>query len=494
MIKNMRFLAGALAVVAGSGTVIGTSTQVVEANTLNALKDVDAKLTGLTSSVKKNYLGLKNISKWQRDLATIKGQISKLPKGQAKDKLTSRAAMVETLLGAATGISALEDSLAKNANIIKNVKGWEVAIENSKKLLGKIDHKEFKKEHAALLERLAKANEKVSGIKAKYFAKVGEIKSTYNKAVELSKTQKDRALAMLKFCLEEANKLNSHPVKDELILKINKAIEEVNKIPSVDPFIKDDKGNVTVKDEVKSVDITEASIGNKNIKKLTIPYGTAARISGINVETVVIKGKTSTAPADQKPGGLYVSTANLATIIASQEANLVIGEKTRVETAVLIGGGNLMIMQTGGIFNLEMHRGAKINQEGFIGNLVSAINGSDKVVVKQGAGAMILKAIYAKGYDSIEGVTGKVEGAKVVLPAEQYKQFTVVTTSYSAAGASFHVKPVAGLTVSEVMVNGVVIQKDPQRGSYKMPALTGQQTEYVIGVKTTPEAGAVRTN
>ncbi|MEG2973531.1 MAG: hypothetical protein RR898_08670 [Clostridium sp.] len=494
MSKDMRFLVGALAIVAGSSTIMGTTIQVVEAKAPNALKDVNTKLTGLTSSIKKNYLGLKNIVKWKKDLNIIKGQINKLPKGQAKDKMIARAAKVETLLASVSGVSSIEYSLSKNANIIKNVKGWEVAIENSKKSLAKVDHKEFKKEHATLLERLAKVNAKVSDIKTKYFAKVGEINSTYNKAIELSKTQKDRALAMLKFCLEEANKLNSHPVKDGLIAKINKAIEEVNKIPSVDPFIKDDKGNITVKDGVASVDITEASIGAKNIKKLTLPYAAAARISGINVETVVIKGKLATGPADEKAGGLYVSTANVTTIISTEAVNLVIGEKTRVETAVLIGGGNLMIMPTGGIFNLEMHRATKINQEGFIGNLVSTITSTEKVVVKQGAGAMILKAIYAKGYDNIEGVTNKVEGAKVVLPAEQYKNFTVVTTSYSAAGASFHVKPVAGLTVSEVRVNGVVMEKDPQRGSYKMPALTGQQTEYVIEVKTTPEVGVVRTN
>ncbi|MEG2892147.1 MAG: hypothetical protein RR840_02185 [Clostridium sp.] len=490
MNKDKRILGAALAVVTGASVVMPLTTQVVEAKAPNTVKDIEGRLNSLISSVKKNYLSLKNIDKWQKDIKVIKDLVNKMPKGSIKDKFLQRISKVESVLIAGGNISKLEDSMKKNANIIKNVKGWEAHVESIKKDLAKVDHKEFHSQYEAILKRVATANTAIKGIKDTYQAKVGEIQSTYNKAMELSKTQKDRALAMLKFCIEEANKLNSHPLKDELIAKINKAIEEINKIPSVDPFIKDDKGNVTVKDEIASVDITPQSLGTDKVNKLVLPYGTSARISGVNVETVVIKSKALNGPADQKPGGLYVTAANVTTIISSASSNIVVGDKTRVETAVLIEGGNLMIMKGGGIFNLEMLKGTNLSLDGFVGNLVSSIKSAEKVVVKQGPTAMILKAIYANGYDSIEGVTNKVAGTKVVLPQGQYKQFTVATTTTSAEGASFHVKPVAGFNVTEVKINGVTLQKDPQRGSYKMPALVEGQTQYTIEVIVTPTTAA----
>ncbi|MEG1415625.1 MAG: hypothetical protein RSC49_03375 [Clostridium sp.] len=225
---SKKALGAAMAGVMAVGAVAGAAgaVQEVRAGVAEDVKLIHAKIEHFRTSLKKNYLGLKNVAQWQAYEKELKVLIGKLPAGSTQDKYKARLDVCVSLLNAAAKVNHVEKSLTTNFNGIKNAEVWSVYLKDGNDLLGKVD-KEFEGRKAELVERLAKAKTTVDGIIKKHEDALAEATKLYDAAV------KSNTLTDAQKALDAAKKLGTHTSSAELVAKCEALIAKLNEKLSV---------------------------------------------------------------------------------------------------------------------------------------------------------------------------------------------------------------------------------------------------------------------
>lgn len=159
MIKKSKKLIGSCLIalmtvlsVGGSVTLTSNVTPVkagVKEDNLAAHK----KIEHLRSSLKRNYLGLKNVGTWQQYVKEARSLTKKLPNGSTKNKYTERINSAESLVNAAAKVNNLELSMQKNYPSVKNAETWAIYAIQAAEDLSKVTT-EYEDQVDKLLERL----------------------------------------------------------------------------------------------------------------------------------------------------------------------------------------------------------------------------------------------------------------------------------------------------------------------------------------------------
>ncbi|MEG2892679.1 MAG: PEGA domain-containing protein [Clostridium sp.] len=229
-------LAGVMAISTVSATVEAVEdVKVAEASVNKLVNDVHAKIEHITYSLKKNYLGLKNVGQWQSYIKEAKELNAKLPKGSSRDKYAARIDRADALINAAARVNKVEQSMEVNANVIKNVPQWHKYIELAKEDLTKVDLGVFKSQYNELLERVADRSEAMEVIKTEYTNSYKKVDTLVQEAKKLLGTDKEAAKKKLEEAKKLAEKLQSHSSKDELIGKIDEMITSIPSVPTPPP-------------------------------------------------------------------------------------------------------------------------------------------------------------------------------------------------------------------------------------------------------------------
>ncbi|MEG0480898.1 MAG: hypothetical protein RR539_07860 [Clostridium sp.] len=220
---SKKALGAAMAGVMAVGAVAGAAgaVQEVKAGVAEDVKLIHAKIEHFRTSLKKNYLGLKNVGQWQAYEKEIKALIAKLPAGSSQDKYQARLDVCVSLLNAAAKVNHVEKSLVDNFNGIKNAETWSVYLKDGQDLLGKVD-KEFEGRKAELVERLAKAKTTVDGIIKKHEADLAAATKLFEEAKKSMKAE-DAEKA-----LKAAEALGTHASSDKLKNEIKAYVALLN--------------------------------------------------------------------------------------------------------------------------------------------------------------------------------------------------------------------------------------------------------------------------
>ena len=186
---------------------------------------IQNKLGHLETSVKRNYLGIKNLDTWNGYLNDAKRKNSGLPQNSTKDNLDQRIYSDESLLYAVEYINYVEISMEKNAKAMRNADVWQQRLELAKVHLKYVDLKVFKEQYNALYQRLNSKLVEVVKIKNDYMKEYNKANGLYEEAFKLSKSDKDLAINKANESKELANKLSSYYLKDRLINNIDNLIK-----------------------------------------------------------------------------------------------------------------------------------------------------------------------------------------------------------------------------------------------------------------------------
>ena len=189
---------------------------------------VQNKLSHLENSMKRNYLGIKNLDTWNSYLNEAKRKNNGLPQNSTKNTLDQRIYSDESLLSAVEYINYVERSMEKNAKAMRNSDIWEQRLELAKVHLKYVDLKVFKDQYNALYQRLNSKLTEVVKIKNDYMKEYNKANGLYEEAFKLSKSDKSLALDKAKESKELANKLSSYYLKDRLINNIDNLIKELS--------------------------------------------------------------------------------------------------------------------------------------------------------------------------------------------------------------------------------------------------------------------------
>ncbi|MEG0332577.1 MAG: hypothetical protein RR637_09310 [Clostridium sp.] len=219
---SKKALGAAMAGVMAVGAVAGAAgaVQEVRAGVAEDVKLIHAKIEHFRTSLKKNYLGLKNVGQWQAYEKEIKALIAKLPAGSSQDKYQARLDVCVSLLNAAAKVNHVEKSLDTNYNGIKNAETWSVYLKDGNDLLGKVD-KEFEGRKAELVERLAKAKTTVDGIIKTHETDLAAAEALFVAA------EKSMVLADAEKALAAAKKLGTHTTSAALVAKCEALVAKI---------------------------------------------------------------------------------------------------------------------------------------------------------------------------------------------------------------------------------------------------------------------------
>lgn len=195
------------------------STKIVFAES-KALSNAKAKISHLTTSIKTNYLGIKNQVDWQRYIKEARELIKKIPNAESKQKntLTIEVDKAESLVNSVARINQVEKSIINNYNGIKNAETWNEYLNLAKVDLEKVDKTVFKKQYDELVGRMNKADAIVKSIENDFQIKYDAVVKSFNEA------KKDNDKEKAKTILEEAKKLGTCFRSDSLEFNINRFI------------------------------------------------------------------------------------------------------------------------------------------------------------------------------------------------------------------------------------------------------------------------------
>ncbi|MEF9953173.1 MAG: hypothetical protein RR539_10140 [Clostridium sp.] len=246
-----------------SGTSLVSSIEeinVAEASSKKLESEVTRKVNQLGASLKKNYLGLKNVGQWQAYIKDAKKLISRLPNGKIKNEFVTKVNRAEALVKAAAGINKVEQSMKINANVMKNVEQWQNYIGIAKEDMKKIDMGEFGKQYNELLQRASESTKLIGVIETKYKESFKKVEDLVVEAEKLMATNKEDAKKKLEEAKVLADKLQSHSSKNDILNKINGVISGIPVKPEVkpEPPTSNNNGNVVSKSKV-SFQSTEGS-------------------------------------------------------------------------------------------------------------------------------------------------------------------------------------------------------------------------------------------
>lgn len=173
MIKKSKRLIGtclvAVMTVLSAGTAVSLTNDVttVKAGVKEDNLAAHKKIEHLRTSLKRNYLGLKNVGTWQQYIKEARALTKKLPNGSTKNKYTERINSAESLVNAAAKVNHLEFSMEKNYPSVKNAEAWVVYVEVAAKELSKVTI-EYEDQVYDLLERLIEKAFEIDGILGGY--------------------------------------------------------------------------------------------------------------------------------------------------------------------------------------------------------------------------------------------------------------------------------------------------------------------------------------
>ncbi|MEG0691348.1 MAG: hypothetical protein RR437_09005, partial [Clostridium sp.] len=92
----------------------------------------------LENTVRKNYLGQKNLNHFNTQLRKAKSMVGKIPSGSTKRSLSSRVSVCENVIRATESTVKLEDSMNKNSHTLSSVPTFEIYINNANKYINRI--------------------------------------------------------------------------------------------------------------------------------------------------------------------------------------------------------------------------------------------------------------------------------------------------------------------------------------------------------------------
>ena len=205
------------------------------ANGSKALKDAKAKIDHLTTSLKNNYLGIKNQATWEIYIKDGRVLISKIPSSEKEqaDILTVQLDKCESLVKAVARINHVEKSMQDNYHGIKNAQDWRNYLNNAKIDLEKVDKSVFLDEYNELVERMNKAEAIVKAIEDEFQVEYDSVVVLYQKA------KAERNLELAKEALIKAEALGTCDKSNKLEEDIKKLINEIKGESSFNnPFIK----------------------------------------------------------------------------------------------------------------------------------------------------------------------------------------------------------------------------------------------------------------
>ncbi|MEF9953291.1 MAG: hypothetical protein RR840_06730 [Clostridium sp.] len=416
-------LAGVMAVSAVSGVVGSVEERDVSAASANKLvHDVNAKIEHITYSLKKNYLGLKNVGQWQAYLKEANTLNAKLPKGSSRDRYQARINRAEALVNASARVNKVEQSMEVNAHTIKNVPQWSQYIVLAKEDLGKVDLNVFKPQYNELLERVAERNQKIEDIKTtdnklKLLNKEGEKVSgiNYGYAAEMTGN---------KVTLKDSKFKGNLTIKGNQCNLVNTVVEgKIILDPGVNGVV-----NIT---GVKAKEIVVLSGAEKSIyidkstaEKLTVDSKSSVRVkltgeTGITntfINSSSILDNASGTIKNVVLGGKGEINVNLSGVSNSKvyiTSSVSIDSKETIKNAVVVSGEEAAKI-VGNFENLVVDKiGANLNLSGNIGNL--NVNTSTDIKIESGKVENILGSSNSNvNVEAAPGVTvGSSNGVNV---------------------------------------------------------------------------------
>lgn len=147
---------------AGSAvTSLGEATKVEAAVT--PVQAAHNKIEQLRNSLKKNYLGLKNLGTWQTYIRDAKNLTARLPNGSTKNLYYSRIDSAERLVNAAAAVNQLEKSMEVNAHVMRNVPTWINYVDIAIDKLSRVTT-EYEDQFYTLYRRLLTASMEIDSI------------------------------------------------------------------------------------------------------------------------------------------------------------------------------------------------------------------------------------------------------------------------------------------------------------------------------------------
>lgn len=192
-----------------------------------ALKNAKAKIDHLTTSLKTNYLGIKNQATWEKYIKQARELIKKINNDEKNEKsiLNTRVNKSESLVKALARINQIEKSMTPKSQGgygnyigIKNVPTWNEYIRLAKIDLARVDQDIFKKQYDELINRMEQVSTIIKGIEVKFESEYDRIVELYNDAIN-SNDIKKAAIA-----LQEAQNLETCDKSDALEKEIKNFI------------------------------------------------------------------------------------------------------------------------------------------------------------------------------------------------------------------------------------------------------------------------------
>lgn len=167
MYKGKKFIVAAIIgvmIVATGGVYVYGEDIVFAAKMSKAESDCKAKVDHITYSLKKNYLGLKNVGQWQQYIKEARVLANKLNKS-IRGKYIDQINKAEALVNAAARVNKVEQSMSINPHTIKNTVTWDQYIRLAKTDLSKVNKTIFSKQISQLNDRIIERETAIDFIK-----------------------------------------------------------------------------------------------------------------------------------------------------------------------------------------------------------------------------------------------------------------------------------------------------------------------------------------
>lgn len=260
-----------------------------------------SKIQHCTYSLKNNYLGLKNIAKWNSYIDEIKGLNFSIIGSNLIHMYEFEIMKLENMVSSVAAVSKLEKSYEENSHIISNVPVWTNYISKCKYQLNKVDKDKFGSEHRILTKRIEDMYPKIEGIIEEYKVNYLRVENMVIEAEKLASKGSLNANKKIEEAKVEANKLQSHPSKYEIIKRINniKVSVEVDTnrpvspvLPEVNPPIEGGKPDINKPNPPTEGETIPPTAEDNNIKKYKVTFNIKSEEELINdVDISVSKGE-----------------------------------------------------------------------------------------------------------------------------------------------------------------------------------------------------------
>ncbi|MEF9953343.1 MAG: hypothetical protein RR838_12205 [Clostridium sp.] len=221
-------IAGIISLSSITGVVENTKVvQGASQEEVKLVKLINAMLGHFNNSLKRNYLGLKNVSQWQSYEKQIGSLIERVPYGSMRDGFETRLNTCSSLLRAAEMVNHVEKSITPkwyggygNHLGIKNAETWNSYLSNGLSLLGNVQGG-FSPQVEGLNRRLSEAKVVVDGIITKHNSDLVNANRLYLVA------EKSLSLTDAQAALRAAEALGTHRTSDELEAKCRVLIAKI---------------------------------------------------------------------------------------------------------------------------------------------------------------------------------------------------------------------------------------------------------------------------